>query len=106
MHVAGDVEPGIVGPVRVAESERGLDDAAPEPRERVQSSVDVAPQRREARRRPREAHRPADVQRRPVGLEIEECCVERAQAIRFGGHGWTHPATPPGARGVTGRLAG
>ena len=95
--VARDVESRVVGPVRVAEPERGLHDAAAEAREPVEAGIDVAPQRRQARRRPGEPQRPPDVQRCAVGLEIEEGGVERAEAVGFGGHGRSHPATPGGA---------
>jgi hypothetical protein len=70
--VAGDVEAGVVGPVRVAEAEPRPRHAAAEARHVLQAALDVAAQRRDRRCRAVDEDGPADVERCPRAVEVEE----------------------------------
>ena len=74
VHVARDVEARIVHPL-------GAVHAPAKARQPVQASVDVTAQRRERRGGAVELQRPADVQGRLSGLEVEERGVQCAEAI-------------------------
>jgi SAM-dependent methyltransferase len=81
VHVAGDVEARVVGPVRVAEAEARAHDAPAKARHVLQPPLDVAAQRRQRRRAAGDADRPSDVQRCLRAVEIEEGGVQAAQAV-------------------------
>ena len=66
VHVARDVEAGVVDPMRVAEAEPRARDAPAEARHVLQAPLDVAAQRRQRGRAALDEDRPADVQRRPA----------------------------------------
>ena len=67
-------KPGVVDPLLAL-------DAAAEARQRVEPSVDVAPQRGDGGGRPVELQRPADVKGRLGGLEVEKRSIQGAEAI-------------------------
>ena len=70
--VMGDVEAGVVGPVRVAQAEARTRDAPAEARHVLQAPLDVAAQRRQRGGRALDEDRPAHVQRRLGAVEVEE----------------------------------
>ena len=72
VHVARDVEAGVVGPVLVAQADARPRDAPAKARHVVQASLDVAAQRRQRGRTALDEDRPAHVQRRLGAVEVEE----------------------------------
>ena len=72
VHVARDVEAGVVGPVLVAQAEARARDAPAEARHVLQAPLDVAAQRRQRGRAALDEDRPAHVQRGLGAVEVEE----------------------------------
>ena len=86
MHVARDVEAGVVDPLLAVH-------AAAEARQRVEAGIDVAPQRGDGGGGAVELQRPADVEGRLSGLEVKKRRVQCAEAV-----GWRHACKKSAAK--------